>query len=363
MSSASWNGSAIHEKLRPVLTHGPLPWREELARIVGYFNRKHAIKDKDVSYKTREDRRDFYFAFFTELRVNDDACMRVRPRNLGSRHVAFMVRRWVARGLEPGTIQLYLSYLRTFAEWIGHPGLVLPAEKYVDDPAKVERSYAAATDKSWSAHGIVPDAKIAEVASFDCYVGCQLLMALRFNLRVKEAIMCPPHTAEVDGHLEVKRGTKGGRLRFVPIDTPEKRAALEAAKRCVESKSAHLGRPGKTLEQNLERFRYVMRKFGITKTMLGVTPHGLRHEYANDRYEEFAGVASPVRGGPAIERDDDRAARLRLAEELGHARENISAAYIGAVLRRPRAIAAKSAAETCASAVVSDETSDDREKE
>jgi site-specific recombinase XerC len=263
--------------------------------------------------------------------------MRVRPHSLGNRHVAFMVRRWVDRGLEPGTIQLYLSYLRTFAEWIGHTGMVLPAEKYVDDPARVERSYAAAADKSWSAHGIVPDAKIAEVAAFDRYVGCQLLMALRFNLRVKEAVMCPPHTAEVEGQLEVKRGTKGGRLRFVPIDTPEKRAALEAAKRCVESKSAHLGRPGKTLEQNLERFRYVMRKFGITKAMLGVTAHGLRHEYANDRYEEFAGIPSPVRGGPSIEREADCAARLRLAEELGHGRRAVTSAYIGATLRPPRA--------------------------
>ena len=353
----------MHKKLWTVLGSDRLPWRDELARIVDHFNRKHAVKAKDVAHKTREDRKEFYFAFFTELRDNPDAPMRVRPHSLGNRHVAFMVRRWVTRGLEPGTIQLYLSYLRTFAEWIGHPWMVLTAEKYVDDPAKVERSYAPAADKSWSAHGIVPDAKIAGVAAFDRYVGCQLLMALRFNLRVKEAIMCPPHTAEIDGQLEVKRGTKGGRLRFVPIDTPEKRAALDAAKRAVESKTAHLGRPGKTLEQNLERFRYVMRKFGITKAMLGVTAHGLRHEYVNARYEQFAGVASPVRGGPAIEREEDRAARLRLAEELGHSREAISNAYIGKVLRRPQAIRAKSAVETCLPAAVSGEISNHREKE
>ena len=353
----------MHKDLWRLLKSDRLPWRDELARIVGHFNHKHAIKDKDVSHKTREDRREFYFAFFGELRGNAEVKMWVRPHNLGNRHIAYMVRRWVVRGLEPGTIQLYLSYLRTFAEWIGHPGMVLTAAKYVDDPARVERSYAAATDKSWSAHAIVPDAKIAEVAAFDRYVGCQLLMALRFNLRVKEAIMCTPHTPEVDGQLEVKRGTKGGRQRFVPIDTAEKRTAFEAAKRCVESKSAHLGRPGKTLEQNLERFRYVMRKFGITKAMLGVTAHGLRHEYANDRYEQFAGVASPVRGGPAIKREEDRAARLRLAEELGHSRENISCAYVGNVLRRPRAIVAKSAAETRPSVAVSGETSDDRRKD
>lgn len=327
----------LHSNLQPVLTRGQLPWREELARIIGHFNRKHARKDKDISHKTREDRQEFYFAFFAELR-GPDVRMRVRPRNLGNRHIAFMVRRWLARGLAPGTIQLYLSYLRTFAEWIGHPGMVLTAERYVADATCVRRSYAARADKSWSAQGVPADAKIAEVAAFDRYVGCQLLMALRFSLRVKEAIMCTPHTAEVDGQLEVKHGTKGGRRRFVPIDTPEKRAALDVAKGCAATRQAHLGRPGRSLQQNLERFRYVMRKFGLNKGVLGVTAHGLRHEYANDRYEDFAGVASPVRGGRAIPREEDRAARLRLAEELGHSRENITAAYIGPVLRRPRGV-------------------------
>ena len=36
-----------------------------------------------------------------------------------------------------------------------------------------------------------------------------------------------------------------------------------------------------------------------------------------------------MRGGPPIERDADRTARLRLAEELGHSREAISSAYLG----------------------------------
>jgi integrase len=329
----------MHKNLRQVLTGEKLPWRDELAQILAHFNRKHAIKDKDVSHKTREDREDFYFAFFRELRGNDDVKMKVRPRNLAHRHIEFMAGRWVARGLEPGTIQLYLSYLRTFAEWIGHQGMVLSPAKYVDDPALVERSYAAVNDKSWSAHEVNPDTKIAEVSTFDSYVGCQLLMALKYNMRIKEAIMCVPHAAEIDGQLEIKRGTKGGRQRFVPIDTPEKRAALEAAKVLVGSKSAHLGRPGKSLKQNIQRFRYVMRKFGITKADLGVTAHGLRHEYANDRYQQFAGVASPVRGGPPIEREVDRTARLRLAEELGHSRENITNAYLAGILKQPSDVA------------------------
>jgi hypothetical protein len=95
----------MHKNLRQVLTGEKLPWRDELAQILAHFNRKHAIKDKDVSHKTREDREDFYFAFFRELRGNDDVKMKVRPRNLAHRQF-FMVRRWVAG--EPGTISLSL---------------------------------------------------------------------------------------------------------------------------------------------------------------------------------------------------------------------------------------------------------------
>ena len=61
----------------------------------------------------------------------------------------------------------------------------------------------------------------------------------------------------------------------------------------------------------------------------GITSHGLRHGYANDRYEQIAGQPSPVRGGTASDRDTDLAARLEVAEELGHSRESVTTHYLG----------------------------------
>jgi integrase len=160
--------------------------------------------------------------------------------------------------------------------------------------------------------------------------------------------MMLPHHAEVDvslfltsdgramkheTYLELKRGTKGGRLRFVPIDTTEKRAALEEAKQLVKSETGHLGDPTKSLRQNMRRLKYVCEKFGITKAKLGVTLHGLRHQYSAERYEKFAGTSAPVRGGAPVAREVDRAARLQVAEELGHSRENITGAYLGGILK------------------------------
>jgi integrase len=238
-------------------------------------------------------------------------------------------------------IQTELSHLRTFTGWIGKPGLVLPAESYVADPVRVARRSVATTDRSWTAHAIDAERLIEAIADYDAWVGAQLRLARAFGLRVKEAVMIQPRLAECAAgdamnpsgfsgpHLEVDRGTKGGRVRRVPIDTPVKRAALDAAKALVRSESQFLANPTRSLVQNLKRLRNVIAKFGVTNRVLGVTPHGLRHEYAGDRYEVLAGVAAPVRGGTATDPATDTRARLSVAKELGHSRTQIVAAYCG----------------------------------
>ena len=78
----------------------------------------------------------------------------------------------------------------------------------------------------------------------------------------------------------------------------------------------------------MARFYYVIRKFGISKAGLGVVAHGLRHQYANDHFEDDAGGESPVRGGKARPPGND-IARRRVARALGHNRGRASSSYIG----------------------------------
>jgi integrase len=311
-------------------------WKRELQDILDRQNILHAMKPKSVSFKTMHERANFLFAFFTELRRNEERNYKVLPSHLRGRHVKFMVSRWVARGLSPGTIQIYLSYVRVFAGWIGKEGMVLEASRYVSAPLLVQRTLCAAADRSWSAQGVDCEELIGRVAEFDAFVGAQLAMQLAFGLRVKEAIMFQPLRAvtEDGASITLLRGTKGGRMRLIPIDTDAKRAALDLARRVADG--GHLGDPRRSLGQNRTRFYTVLARFGVTRRQLGVTAHGLRHQYGNDRYEHFAGAPSPVRGGDRLDREVDRSARLQVAEELGHARENISTAYLGAILRRRR---------------------------
>jgi hypothetical protein len=76
-----------------------------------------------------------------------------------------------------------------------------------------------------------------------------------------------------------------------------------------------------------------MERLGITKRDLGVVPHGLRHQYAAERYQELAGVAPPVAGGAPVDKAVDENARQIVAEELGHGRTQIINAYLGKTTR------------------------------
>ncbi len=63
--------------------------------------------------------------------------------------------------------------------------------------------------------------------------------------------------------------------------------------------------------------------------------HGLRHAYAQNRYEELTGWPCPVAGGPVageLTRDQrvrDHEARLTVRRDLGHERTAVVAAYLG----------------------------------
>ncbi len=122
---------------------------------------------------------------------------------------------------------------------------------------------------------------------------------------------------------------KGGRVRWIPLDSPAHLAALEFAQGVVDSRDAHMGDPRRDLKRNLRRLDYVLEKFGITLRKRGATGHGLRHEVLNDAYEDVAGVPSPVRGGGPVSPKLDRAARLAVSQLAGHARARAADAYCG----------------------------------
>ena len=252
-------------------------------------------------------------------------------KNLKGKHLIALGKHFeqqaIAGRLKPSTIQGRFSMLRVFAHWIGKDGMVEPTHKYVG-LALLQRSSICIYDHSWVAQGVDVAAKLEEVSQMDARVGLQLKLELEFGLRGKEAMMLRPHLADKGSYLDVSVGTKGGRPRVVPINTPEQRALLEEAKTFAATKDSSTSDPTMSLAQWKNHYYYILRDSEISKKY-GLTAHALRHAYANNRYKEISGQDSPVRGGKLVNREDDRAARLQVAEELGHSRESITTHYLG----------------------------------
>lgn len=315
--------------------------------LIELFNTQHTALAKTVSHKTRHERAQFLRRFFRDLKRKAGFKTVPDPRNLGQKHIQAMVEVWRRERLAPATLQTYFSFLRGLALWLGKPGFIRSPDYYGLAPADYQRHEDAQHDKGWAAHGVNIDALIAEVTAFDPYVGASLQLARTLGLRRKESVQFRPFAAvvafEATGLPPEKQAAeryviikgKGGRVRAVPLDSPERQAAVAAAQALVGSRDAHLGHPARSLKQNLRRFDYVLARFGITFRERGVTGHGLRHEALIGHYAGQSGEAPPVRGGKPVPPERDRAARLAVSELAGHARLRAAGAYLGALRRRP----------------------------
>ncbi len=340
------------------MSHNP-DWKTRLQAILNEHNHRHAKRHKEVSHRTRDARASAVFMLFSLLR---DLDFQPDPPNLDGTHVKYLFwyltcdpriadlcrRRGVPMLPKPHSaayLQFLASTLRTFAGWIGKDGLILQPERYGIDPVLFERTYVAQQDKSWAAHDIDIPQLLARVARIDERVAIMLELVWRFGLRRKEAVMFQPHLAVVPAGLvpidspiaeqyisclSVERGTKGGRLRLIPLVSDAQRDVIKRARRFAPYPTSYLGHPGKTLLQSLDRYKNVLSQAGITKKELGITGHGLRHQFAGDKYFDLAKVACPVRGGDPL---GDPALLERVlrtvSQQLGHDRPAISQAYLG----------------------------------
>jgi hypothetical protein len=162
----------------------------------------------------------------------------------------------------------------------------------------------------------------------DPYVRMSLELQQAFGLRREEAIKIRPDLADKGETLWLKPSwTKGGRAREVPIRTDAQRAVLERASALAGKGS--LIPPQKTYVQQLRLYEGQCIRAGLSRM------HGLRHAYAQRRFQELTGFAAPLAGGPnraalsADERALDEKARAVISKELGHHRTAVTVVYLG----------------------------------
>jgi len=269
---------------------------------------------------------------------------------LGSAHVLALARRWERDALGEGTIQGYFSILRRFFSLIGKPKMVpegqalyawLKANGVTSGTAG--RQYIPTYAKAWRAKKVDPERVIREVREMgEEVVACQMEMMLAWGLRVNEAIEMQPQVADKGDALLVTRGTKGGKTRTVRYFRDTKRAAyqrevLERAKKVAQSHpKGELAIPRMTRKKSHTHFNWVMQKVGVTAGQLKVTPHGLRHQFAVDLFEDLSGMPAPVLAllPAAAYRHNQKLVDetyLEISRQMGHERKSITGAYNGTV--------------------------------
>ena len=339
---AAWAGLSAVDVLQ---RHPPGSASPEkiLEILLELFNEQHTAKQKTVSHKTRHDRAVYLRRFLKDLRSRAGFATLPDPRNLGGRHIQATVDLWRKDQLAAATIQTYLSFLRGLARWIGKPGMILQPAAYGLAPSQYQRHEVAQRDRSWTGSGIDIDPLIEQICAKDRHVGAALRLIRAFGLRRKEAVMMRPHACVVpfeatglprerkkaDQYLWVRQGSKGGRPRFVAIETQMQRDALAFAQQVAATADAHLSDPSHDLKQNLNHFSYMLRAFGLSLAERGATGHGLRHEALVDVWRRQTGTEPPVRHGERPPVDTGDAARQEIAEMAGHARRRAAASYIG----------------------------------
>ncbi len=305
-------------------------WKKELNVIVTENNGASSRRPNAVSSSaTQKKRRENLFSAFADLRALGYKIESVR--NFRTRHVKALAQYWIKEGQSASTIQNKISILRVFCGWIGKGDMIPESKELVneDQVRHVTRSHVATEDKSWSGKEIDFDAIIKGIAESEPHVAMQLELQRAFGLRRRESWMFRPKSDIGDGMLNLFRGTKGGRGRVNQVKTEYQRDVLNRATALAGNGSMM------PAEYNLKKweshYNWVMHREQITRKGLGITSHGLRHEYAHERYEDMLGVEPPVKGGgkPDMDADGINARKHRLSLELGHSRPGIIGCYSG----------------------------------
>lgn len=275
------------------------------------------------------------------LRPLADRHPKLRSANLQPGHVSEMVRSIrdhvsprTGKPLSIGRQKNLLSTLRWLLERLGKSNL-LPR-----DNARIgieRRVYLPTTSRAV----LVTDELLAEIEKHDARVATSLVLTREFGLRFEESLKLRPTVADAGNELVLQGSwTKGNVPRRIPVLTASQRDAIDRAHAVAGEGS--LIPPGITYVKHRNYARRLLTKFDVSHV------HGARHEYAQRRYEQLAGMRSPVVGGPTRdamsddERARDKAARLTVSRELGHHRTAVTNAYLGGA-RRPSASAPRDA--------------------
>jgi len=245
-------------------------------------------------------------------------------KQLKPKHIISLVEDWKEKGISTGEIKNRMSHLRWLAEKIDKQNIIprTNRELGIEDRKMPSNDINRAVSRTQE-----------DLAKLD---NSNVRMSLRaqelFGLRRKESILFHPKLDydRSTSTLRIETGTKGGRPRVIPVRTIEQRQYLEEAIRYQKEHDQTAFIPkDKTYVDQKNIYEAQCTKYGFHNN------HGLRHQYAQERYFDLTGWDCPRRGGMSQismtehQLELDAVAREIISNELGHNRLEVTKVYLG----------------------------------
>ena len=280
-------------------------------------------RNRDGSFSTQAARRDILAQVGRQL-------LQMGYRNLGAqglkpKHIQSLLDHWRGEGLSVATMKNRMAHLRWWAEKIGKQNVIPRTNDELD---MGRRKYVTNQTKAIN----LPDSALVKIKDERLKTSLELQKA--FGLRREECLKFQPIYAlngqqALDAQFIKLAPTwcKGGRAREVPIENEYQRKVLQRA--LVLAGNGSMIPDDKKYVQWLGKYEQDTKRAGLSKL------HGLRHQYAQNRYNELTGWGAPACGGPVRKELSeeqlklDLQARLIISKELGHNRESITSIYLG----------------------------------
>lgn len=282
-----------------------------------YELKQMTYHNRDGSYVTQTRRRKDLSRFARELHSLGFNQMSVH--SLKRKHVDALLKLWFERGSSAGTIKNNMSHIRWWARKVGkediipldNQALTIPSRSLIPEETKAQYLSKAELDS-------ISDVRIR----------LSIQLQQEFGLRREECLKFTPSYADQGSFLQLKGSwTKGGRAREIPVVSTTQRELLNRVRSTAGTGS--MIPPDTSYASWNRHYKAVASKCGFSNL------HGLRHGYAQRRYQALTGWLSPFAGGPlrkelnAAQKDLDIQARLRVSRELGHNRLEITNVYLG----------------------------------
>jgi hypothetical protein len=243
----------------------------------------------------------------------------MNSHSLKPKHVQALVKHWLDANVAIGTIKNRMAAFRWWARKVDRQNVVARSNDHYGIP---KRQFGTDESKARSVSTTDLD-KIRDI-----HVRMSLELQQAFGLRREEAIKFMPGYADRGDRLVLKSSwTKGGKARSVPIRSDEQREVLNRAHKLAGKGS--LIPSHRNYRQQLRIYEGHTIRAGLSRL------HGLRHAYAQRRYQELTGWSCLAAGGPSSrslapkQRVLDQDVRLTISRELGHERTGVLKIYIG----------------------------------